>query len=932
MSSTAAQVFTAGQIADALGCTPQAVRQRLEGIPGETRIVQGGPALAWSIPALPAPLQTDLEAKADARGYRNPLQMLARADAAWQPNIPLAEIAPVWIERAVKLKAALAPALTRLDDPAPNRAESEKLALDEYRRQFGHAISSRHWRRLFHRTLERDAGARAWHRIELYLDDAARRPAAASRASVAARAVHKPLDDIFAPLECLQHPTEDDRAFLFHEAFTHFETLLADARDKPARRLLKTSLIDCLFSAVPGLSKSVKSLRRVFEIKLRAWRHGGRNREAVRDARSMRSGKFRRPDFTADQNKIRDLAILHGGNESLAYRKLRQAGELSTEFVEHYHFDPRRNKSYVPGTVRAAITPEVDMCAAIHRGPWQAKMRGPYIPREWSGVAPADWFSGDDITFNSYFYHYDDAGELHIERGECLVLIDLRTGYILDYVLIAGKYNARHIRKLILRVHDKHGLPRKGFYFERGIWEARMIEELDSKHSLHWRETECGLQEPGIGLTVRHATTPRAKTIECLIRIWQERQRNELGFVGFNERTQEMERMQEKIARARRHKLDPASFLLTMEKWGGRLDATFEEFNSDPQNGKMLAGASPFEAWRAGVENNPLRKLPDNARYLLASHCKRLTVRQEGIVLSIGGERLLYANEQTGALIGREVLAYYHVDYPNLLTVSDLNRQNYFTVKRLLQPAMSASKEQLAEAHKAIAGHRQAAKVIYGAIRHPLISTIIRDNEQDPETAALGEFHNRELADFETEQSATTRKLRKVQRTAAAAGIAAPRNIRNPDRVQEGLDREREIMERIACIQQPAAPASCSVEPLAQAGRIPALAPAPCSVEPLAQDDSPPAPGSLVIIEGQKTYILDASSAAGAAASTPAKYWALWKQVERCKPGLSRHALTQKAIGHHPKPQDMTSAELQKMIDVFTAILRDAKQPAPQTP
>ena len=60
--------------------------------------------------------------------------------------------------------------------------------------------------------------------------------------------------------------------------------------------------------------------------------------------------------------------------------------------------------------------------------------------------------------------------------------------------------------------------------------------------------------------------------------------------------------MQDKLARARRHKLDPASFLLTMEQWGERLDATFEEFNADPQNGKMLAGASPFEAWRAGLD------------------------------------------------------------------------------------------------------------------------------------------------------------------------------------------------------------------------------------------------------------------------------------------------------------------------------------------
>jgi hypothetical protein len=906
--------FTAAQLAAAVNCSAQAIRQRLDGIPGQTRIVQGGPALAWPFPSLPAEMQTDLEAAALARGFRSAAQMLDQAAPTWQPKVPASEAAPAAVEKAVKLRAALAPALARLDDPAPRPAEFQAAALDEYRKEFGHEISARHWRRLFGRTLDRDAGARAWHRLELYLDDSAGRPAPASRANIIAREAHKPLDDALATVENKERPTAEDRAFLFHQAFTHFEQLQEQHPEKSERRLLKTSLIDYLFAAVPGLSKTRKSLRCVFGLKFRGWQDGGRSFESIRDARPMASGNFRRPDFSADQNKIRDLAILHGGNESLAHRLLRRRGELSPEFVEHYPFDPRHGKSRVPAVVRDAITPEVEACAAIHQGPWLAKMRGPSIPRDWSGVQPADWFSGDDVTWNSYFYFYDDDGQLHIERGECLLLIDLRTGYILDYALIAGKYNSRHIRKLILRVHDRHGLPHKGFYFERGVWKARLIEELDNKHSLHWRETECGLKQPGLGLDIRHATTPRAKTIEGLIRILQETQRNEPGFVGFNERSQEMERMQDQLARAKRRKLAPETFLLSMEQWSQRLDKIFADFSADPQGGKMLEGSSPAEAWRAGVLANPCRKLADNHRYLLATHCKPVKVHQQGIVLTIGGEKMQYLDDQTGAWIGREVLAFYNVDAPDLLTVSDLNRQNYFTVKRLMPlPAMSATKEQFQEAHQQIAGHRKAAKEIYGNIPHPVISTITRDNEQDRATTDLGDFHNRAVAEFETEQTTATRKLRKVQRTAAGAGIAIPRNIRNPDRVQEGLDRERTIMDRLARRQQtsPAAPA-------------PAAADSPFEGEM----DATAAPGSLVEIDGQKTYILDA---APAAKPTPAKYWALWTQVEKLKPHPDRHALTQKAIGHHPKPQEMSPADLQKMIDVFTAILRDAKQPALQS-
>jgi len=50
--------------------------------------------------------------------------------------------------------------------------------------------------------------------------------------------------------------------------------------------------------------------------------------------------------------------------------------------------------------------------------------------------------------------------------------------------------------------------------------------------------------------------------------------------------------------------------------------------------------------------------------------------------------------------------------------------------------------------------------------------------------------------------------------------------------------------------------------------------------------------------------------------------------VEKVRPGLSRHALTEKALGCHPKPHNMTPAQLVKMTDVFTAIIRDSKQAA----
>ena len=115
----------------------------------------------------------------------------------------------------------------------------------------------------------------------------------------------------------------------------------------------------------------------------------------------------------------------------------------------------------------------------------------------------------------------------------------------------------------------------------------------------------------------------------------------------------------------------------------------------DPQNGKMLEGHAPAEAWAAEISQRPLKQLPAEARYILSTHKKTVTVRQEGIVLTIRGKRLLYYNEHTGPLIGQEVLAFYNLEMPELLTVCDMKRQNYFSVARVELPAMSATKEQL---------------------------------------------------------------------------------------------------------------------------------------------------------------------------------------------------------------------------------------------
>jgi hypothetical protein len=523
--------------------------------------------------------------------------------------------------------------------------------------------------------------------------------------------------------------------------------------------------------------------------------------EALQDSRPLKSGNFRRPDLTEDDKKIRNLAIQLDNNEALAHRMLRERGELSQSYCDNYPYDPRRDKSAVPKATRKAITPNVEMCLPLRRGPWQAKMRGPYIPRDWSGVKPGDWFNADDVTWNHYFKERHADGSWHITRGECLLMTDLRTGYPLDFLLIPGKYNGEHVRGLVLRVHDAVGLPRCGFYFEKSVWSSRLITGDNRQGTpVHWREAENGLCGLGLQLSVRHATTPRAKPIEGLLRILQERMRCIPGFVGFNEREYDAERMQPLIARAHRGDASALEQFPTTAEWRDRITAVLGEFAHDPQNGKMLDGPSPAEAWAAEIPHRPLKQLPKEARYVLATHKKKVTVRQEGIVLTIRGKRLLYYNEHTGPLIGQEVLASYNLEMPELLTVCDMNLQNYFSVTRVELPAMNATKEQLEEVNRLRKGHMAHAKGIFGEIPHEVVSTIARDNDHSEEVKELGRFHNEEGERFEVDRTQGERDTKRARSKAAAAGFDSSRlRMKDPKRVAEVVDH---IVDRFAALRQ----------------------------------------------------------------------------------------------------------------------------------
>ena len=200
--------FTATQIARALQRSKRSVLESLKRTPlSATKVVHGNQARVWSKDRLPQTIVTALEDVA-ARRKTSIDELLVSLAPFWRPRYPLSQLFGEAIERTAMLKRALAPALARLNDVDLTSAEFEQLGVEDYRSTFGHSVSTRHWRRLLRRTLDRDGGAENWGRLEIYLDESpARRPGLRKPAPSVSVAL-RPLQELISSFANPAEPTD----------------------------------------------------------------------------------------------------------------------------------------------------------------------------------------------------------------------------------------------------------------------------------------------------------------------------------------------------------------------------------------------------------------------------------------------------------------------------------------------------------------------------------------------------------------------------------------------------------------------------------------------------------------------------------------------------------------------------------------------------
>ena len=224
---------------------------------------------------------------------------------------------------------ALAPALTRMNDIDLTSADFERLGVEDYRRIFGHSISTRHWRRLFRRTLARDGGAENWGRLEIYLDESpARRPDLKKIVPFTPAAL-RPLQELISSFANPADPTELEKHSLWIYSFEHYERE-TERTGKP--KAVKRATLKFLFDNASFLGKSPKGIKVQFDRKLKRWINGGRVPAAIADARRKNPGRPAPKLSEEEEHAFIAKALRSGGGITQAWRESKEAAFSTTAF------------------------------------------------------------------------------------------------------------------------------------------------------------------------------------------------------------------------------------------------------------------------------------------------------------------------------------------------------------------------------------------------------------------------------------------------------------------------------------------------------------------------------------------------------------------------------------------------------------------------
>ena len=118
------------------------------------------------------------------------------------------------------------------------------------------------------------------------------------------------------------------------------------------------------------------------------------------------------------------------------------------------------------------------------------------------------------------------------------------------------------------------------------------------------------------------------------------------GYAGRDEVREGFEHFKRMKLAIDTRKVDPREKLYSHEQWDERLAALCEQYNAEPQQGKMTKGHCPNDALQLfRDQSDPPVRFDASCRYLLASHKRPIMVTANGITLRFGKQVYNYKSK-----------------------------------------------------------------------------------------------------------------------------------------------------------------------------------------------------------------------------------------------------------------------------------------------
>lgn len=702
-------------------------------------------------------------------------------------------LSPKVKQHAHKLRLALASSVELHFSGRWGRPEIESAGLRDYKAVFGHSITPRHFWRILDGVLAADEGRRDFKNLAIYLPGKLTQKKVVGMFDRYAKELPS-LTAAVAGIKNLSEPTEEERLRVWDSAFSDYQNLVTGGMADGAARRRVLAALDA--GGVP-LARTRAALRRSFCYKLGRWIEGGQKPDAIRDLRSVKCGRKRKAELTPDDLNKLTARALHLRSVPAAWRELLQTGELSAGVTQNY-ISNTASKSYCPEVIRAQVAQQVDLVQDIHHGPRQAKLNGPHVTRDWSDTSPGDWQQADDVTLEIYYWLERD-GVPQVMRGQFLLMIDLRSLRILNYALHSeNNYNATVIRGLMLRTHDSYGMPRKGYYYEKGMWKsARLVKGRDvpTGSEIEFEQTENGFRD--FGMEFRHANLPRGKPVERVIGLLQAKLRDQPGWVGPNEIREKFERVQKLLLQARSGAVHPSAHFLHRDEWNQRLQEICDDYNNEPQQGRMLRGLSPRQFWDTHFDySRPLMRLGAHTRYLLANHRRPEKVGTKGVKITVGKQSHWFISAELGNHVGKTVQVYFDPeDMRSVFVLPTMSSKAVLVVPAApTLPAMTATPDQMRQAAKACDDFIRPARTVFAEVKKHFPDNApspFRHEMPDAATLEMGREIAEGKAAIESREDQREQAEKKVKRLSRKHGV-----MRGQDRVSiERLNTAYQILE-----------------------------------------------------------------------------------------------------------------------------------------